>query len=557
MPRSNARGRADGILRTVGDGTVVAADIGTGVITDAKIATGAITNAKLVPSARAGAQGRVNLTFDSAQELDLSQGTFFDADSTGGVNTTLSFANVPTTAKWNYKVKHRSVNTTTYNADISNWTYTSGQEIKLETLTGQSGLNWIGATWGDRGYKVYALENQTTSGVIHQFDMTTPYDLTTASYNSKVFTRTQSGYARGMRFKPDGTRVILANYTNAVLNTYDLSTAWDISTASYNASASKTLSEFSANQVYNTEFSADGTKFFTNNIATNPATIVSYTLSTAWDPSTATYDGTIFRPTSINLGYTFAFSSTGEKLYRWNGVAVLGSITQYNLSTPYDLSTADSTKVDSLNLVTINADHTNGIYNFDISDSGNYAITNDYAATDGNEAIYRYDLVSSSTVLSTLTLPASVKNTLSSIPDSDNPQQIIEFITSDSGTNVYITNDFVSPASTPAGPDYTISVTNSGLAYILTGTDRNGNVSGIHPTLAFNNGDKVQFNVDAGTSSSHPFYIKTAQVTGTGSQAPGAVGGGTTQIDWTIGSTGTFYYQCAIHSVMNNTITVS
>ena len=107
-------------------------------------------------------------------------------------------------------------------------------------------------------------------------------------------------------------------------------------------------------------------------------------------------------------------------------------------------------------------------------------------------------------------------------------------------------------------PDYALYVTNpGGNEYTLSGYDRNGLVSGAQPTLAYNNGDKVIVTVQGTTSSSHPFYIKTAQGTGTGNQASGVDGQGTVKLEWTIGSTGTFYYQCSIHSAMNNTITVS
>ena len=109
-------------------------------------------------------------------------------------------------------------------------------------------------------------------------------------------------------------------------------------------------------------------------------------------------------------------------------------------------------------------------------------------------------------------------------------------------------------------PDYTITVTNSGNSYLLSGTDRNGTFTNqAQPALAFNNGDNVRFNVNAGTSTAHPFYIKTVQGSGTGNQVSGVDGQATTQLDWTTNTdgTGTYYYQCSIHSGMNNTITIS
>jgi plastocyanin len=88
----------------------------------------------------------------------------------------------------------------------------------------------------------------------------------------------------------------------------------------------------------------------------------------------------------------------------------------------------------------------------------------------------------------------------------------------------------------------------------LVGRDRSGAISGSQPSLAFNNGDKVLVTVNSSTSSSHPFYFRTALG---GSAASGVAGNGTVNVEWTIGSAATFYYQCSIHSGMNNTITVS
>ena len=105
--------------------------------------------------------------------------------------------------------------------------------------------------------------------------------------------------------------------------------------------------------------------------------------------------------------------------------------------------------------------------------------------------------------------------------------------------------------------DYTLSVTNNGAgAYTLSGTDRNGSVSGDNASLNFNNGDVVDFDVNA---SGHPFWIKTATGTGTDNQASGVTNGGAEvgTVRWVVGSTGTFYYVCQYHSSMVGTITIS
>ncbi len=88
--------------------------------------------------------------------------------------------------------------------------------------------------------------------------------------------------------------------------------------------------------------------------------------------------------------------------------------------------------------------------------------------------------------------------------------------------------------------------------YILSGTDRNGSVSGEDPTVTLNKGDTIIFDVDA---SRHPFYIKAEfsrgggnQVTtGTISGTPGTQNG---KLSWnTTGvSAGKYFYVCSPHA---------
>jgi surface protein len=108
-------------------------------------------------------------------------------------------------------------------------------------------------------------------------------------------------------------------------------------------------------------------------------------------------------------------------------------------------------------------------------------------------------------------------------------------------------------------PNYNINVTaSSNSDYTLSGTDRNGAVSGNDPSITINVGDEVNFIVDA---ASHPFYIKTVQGTGTDNQATdinsnypnGATNG---VVSWKPTAAGTYYYQCSVHDGMYGTITV-
>jgi surface protein len=106
----------------------------------------------------------------------------------------------------------------------------------------------------------------------------------------------------------------------------------------------------------------------------------------------------------------------------------------------------------------------------------------------------------------------------------------------------------------PASFSLDVTASNSS-DYTLSGTDRNGNISGSDPSLTFSVGDTISFVVNA---SGHPFYLKTAAGTGTGDTISGLTNNGTESatISWTPSATGTFYYQCSLHGGMVGTITI-
>ena len=124
------------------------------------------------------------------------------------------------------------------------------------------------------------------------------------------------------------------------------------------------------------------------------------------------------------------------------------------------------------------------------------------------------------------------------------------------GLSTSRTVTIVDSSQTPFTPDYTITVTApSSSVYTLSGSDRSGSVSGNNANLTFNIGDKVRFVNNA--SGGHPMYIKTLQGTGTGYGASGVSGQGQATVDWTVGGSGTFYYQCIYHGSMHGDIIVS
>ena len=130
-----------------------------------------------------------------------------------------------------------------------------------------------------------------------------------------------------------------------------------------------------------------------------------------------------------------------------------------------------------------------------------------------------------------------------------------------SNVKIYRDLDIYGPPSLASGgsgspQSYTQTVTGavSPDYYIISGTDRNGGVSGNDPSMTFTVGDTITFNMSA-IYPSHPLDIRVSLG---GASASGVTGSGTASVVWdTTGlSAGTYYYQCTVHPNMYGAITL-
>jgi len=105
--------------------------------------------------------------------------------------------------------------------------------------------------------------------------MATEWDVSTATYADKsVSITSQDTDPTGVTFSSDGTKMYIVGYATDTVYQYTLSTAWDVSTATY-ADKSK---DVSAQDTIPTgvTFSSDGSKMYIMGITTD--TVYQYTL---------------------------------------------------------------------------------------------------------------------------------------------------------------------------------------------------------------------------------------------------------------------------------------
>jgi hypothetical protein len=151
-------------------------------------------------------------------------------------------------------------------------------------------------------------------------------------------THTVNANVGALTFKPDGTEMYYVGTHNDRVNRHTLSTAWDVSTASFVGSSPNTLSQVS--QLTDAKFNNDGTKMYMADKSTN--TIYQYSLSTAWNVGTASYDNKSYDSSSVLTGGElgcFVFNSDGSAVYLAEHYPNR-KIYQFTLSTAFDISTA-------------------------------------------------------------------------------------------------------------------------------------------------------------------------------------------------------------------------
>ncbi len=160
--------------------------------------------------------------------------------------------------------------------------------------------------------------------------------LNEATYSNKSFSlSSQISKAHDIFFKPDGSIMYaLDNENTNTIYQYTLSTAWDISTASY---ASKSLNVNSIDTNLLSMFIRDnGQDLYW--IGAQQDTLYQYALSTPWDLSTASQTRSQSVSSQIGYGGGLFFKSDGSKVYI-NDMGSSGYIRQFSLSTPWNIST--------------------------------------------------------------------------------------------------------------------------------------------------------------------------------------------------------------------------
>ncbi len=245
--------------------------------------------------------------------------------------------------------------------DITGYTYTDSYS---PTFSPTSSIEFAAD-----GTKFYVLAHN--SDKIYQYSLGTAWDISTASYDNIEKGTSPESTPNFFTIANNGETLIINGNLKAVLK-YTLTTAWNLTTmGSYDNYffVSNEMTSLRCTQLNNT-----GEKMYCMDVG---GTIYQYSLSTAWDVSTASYDNV---SGDITVSGTdpkmFSFCSDGSVVYVGYS---FGEIYQYTLSTAWDITTIED-------VGTLIIDDNNSSANFYINNSSaNFYIN--YSQTD---TIFQY-----------------------------------------------------------------------------------------------------------------------------------------------------------------------
>lgn len=195
----------------------------------------------------------------------------------------------------------------------------------------------------------YLYQGGSSIDSINQFTMENPWQISTATTNNLF----SAGYeqinkrldnilsigsadssARGVEFNGDGTKFYLIGYADDNIQQFTLSTAYDVGTASYDGFYNVGGDGLGA--PYGLRWNNNGTKFFV--VDFNLDSVIEYSVSNAYDVTSGTItEGTNFSVSSYeSQPLDVAFNADGTQMF------VIGEgndkINEWTLSTGFDLS---------------------------------------------------------------------------------------------------------------------------------------------------------------------------------------------------------------------------
>jgi hypothetical protein len=189
------------------------------------------------------------------------------------------------------------------------------------------------------GLKMYIIG--TTGDDVNEYNLSTAWVVSSAVFVTNFSVASQETAPAGLFFRADGTKMYIVGATSDTVFQYTLSTPWSVATASYDSISFSVAAEATPNGLW---FRPNGLSMYM--VGSTGDLVYQYTLSTAWNVSTATFLQSFSVSGQESIPNAVTFTGDGSRMF------VMGQtgddVNVYNLTTPWDISTSTFVNVFSV-----------------------------------------------------------------------------------------------------------------------------------------------------------------------------------------------------------------
>ncbi|MDA9724201.1 Ig-like domain-containing protein, partial [Candidatus Pelagibacter sp.] len=306
------------IVATTASGSATAVNPGTAYNSGYTSVTGSYGTLRI------GADGTYQYIAGSSAGTDVFTYTLFDGTATDTATLTITVNAVPVARNDTGNINEGATLTVSdgdNETSVATATFSSANSYSSTYPSNSSDV-----IFNDDGTKMYVSDSN--SGYIYQYNISTAFDVSSASYLNNY----ASGVAvQSMSFNNDGTKWFLL--TTSQIREYSISTGFDTSSSNVSVTTSSSLSSQDSTMT-GVAFNNDGTKMFT--VGAQYDKVYEYALSTAFDISTLSYTDSLSISSQETSPTDIRFNLDGTKMYI-TGTAGQ-DINEYTLSTAFDIS---------------------------------------------------------------------------------------------------------------------------------------------------------------------------------------------------------------------------
>ncbi|NWK04618.1 hypothetical protein HX833_00770 [Marine Group I thaumarchaeote] len=174
---------------------------------------------------------------------------------------------------------------------VHEYTLTVPWDVSTASLVGSFDIlsqtqTITGLAFNKSGTKMFITDTAGADNTVVEYTLATAWNVLTASYVATFSVQGQDQSPTGIAFSKSGTKMFITGNDGNDVNEYTLATAWNVSTASFVDSFSVNSQETAPNTIW---FDSTGKTMFIVGNAGDDVNV--YKLTTAWDVSTASFTG--------------------------------------------------------------------------------------------------------------------------------------------------------------------------------------------------------------------------------------------------------------------------